>query len=150
MLERLIEQEVKARYDTICEEKQRIEGQLSNYKNKYNEICNKYDELKSEQASTEGLEKSKLNAERTRLLQELEQYQKLYKEYSSEEYLEMKRKASQYDVISEKNRQLNQENLDLNNQIDKFSSEKFNYDSLKHKNEMLELTIRTESQLKNQ
>lgn len=147
MLERLIEQEVKAKYDDLCEEKQRMEGQLSTYKTKYNELCIKFDELKSELASTEGLEKSQLNAERTRLLQELEKYQKLYKEYSSEEYLEIQRKASQYDDISEENRKLRVENVELENQIDVYSREKSNNASLKHQNEMLELRIRTERQM---
>lgn len=147
MIDKLIEQEVTKQYDSICDDKKRIEDQLKQYKNKYNELCVKFDNLQAEQTSADNLDKNQLVAERERLLQKLDEYQKLYKEYSGEEYLEIKRKAGEYDAVSDSNRRLREENISLSNQIDLFSREKFMNDSLKHQNDMLELTIKTERQM---
>lgn len=61
--------------------------------------------------------------------------------------MEIKRKAGEYDAVSDSNRRLREENISLSNQIDLFSREKFMNDSLKHQNDMLELTIKTERQM---
>lgn len=63
------------------------------------------------------MDKAQLQTEKERLSKKLEEYAKLYKEYSSDEYNELKSKAQKVDAVETEINRLRQEKLKLENQI---------------------------------
>lgn len=147
MIVRIIEEEVMKRYDEIINEKEETEKRLESYKTKYNEIVKDYDNIRIEYMSNDNFEKKQLISERDRFLKQLEFCQKHHKDYSSEQYKDLEKKASLYENTIAENNKLRLEMNDLSNQVQTLKNEQFNSDSLKFKNDTLENTIKVERQM---
>ncbi len=148
--ERFIQKAIEEKYSELVDENTKLQTSLDTYKQKAIDLSKEMENIKAKYSSNEFLDKIHLQSERDRLLNELDKYQQLYKDYTSEEYQELKLKVAKLNALEEQNRTLRNEKIDLTEQVEKLKSEALNNDSLKFKNDALENQIRVERQMLSQ